>query len=54
MCIEGNTIAWMLFLLGFLSCGLLSLLAWGVYGVLALRGIRRRLEELLAKQDPEE
>lgn len=51
MYIEGSTAAWMLFLLGFLSCGLLSLAAWNVFNALSAREAMKLLEQYLEQED---
>lgn len=51
MYIEGNTIAWMLFLLGFLSCGLLSLAAWCLFNALSAKEALKLLEKYLEQED---
>lgn len=51
MYIEGSAAAWVLFLLGFLSCGMLSLAAWNVFNALSAKEVMRLLEEYLEEKD---
>ena len=50
MYLEGTAVAWILFLLGFLSCGLLSLGIWCLVSFFSTRAVLKRLEELLREE----
>ena len=47
MYIEGNAAAWVLFWMGFLSCGFLALLVWHGVSALQMKAVLKLLEEYL-------
>ncbi|MCI9557226.1 hypothetical protein AALA82_02530 [Oscillospiraceae bacterium 50-16] len=47
MYLEGNAAAWMLFWIGFLSCGFLGLVVWHVVSAIQMRAVLKLLEDYL-------
>ena len=47
MYLEGSTAAWMLFGMGFLSCGFLGLVVWHIASAIQLRAVLKLLEDYL-------
>lgn len=47
MYLEGSTAAWMLFGMGFLSCGFLGLVVWHAVNAIQMRAVLKLLEDYL-------